>query len=75
MGNADPLTAVDDLQGLVLGLALWLAILIAAPVVVLVLAAGLLSVELPIVGPDVGAPCLACLRAARERLHGPPRGR
>ena len=46
---AEPLTAGDDLEGLVVGLALWLVIVIAAPLVVLVLAAGLLSVELPIV--------------------------
>ena len=47
--NADPFVAVDDLQGVVLGLALWLVIIIAAPLIVLVLAAGLLSIELPIV--------------------------
>lgn len=47
--NADPFMAVDDLQGVVLGLALWLVIIIAAPLIVLVLAAGLLSIELPIV--------------------------
>lgn len=45
--NADPFMAIDDLQGVVLGLALWLVIIIAAPLIVLVLAAGLLSVELP----------------------------
>ena len=39
----------DDLGGVVLGLALWLVIIIAAPLLVLVLAAGLFSVELPIV--------------------------
>lgn len=47
--NADPFMAIDDLEGVVLGLALWLVIIIAAPLIVLVLAAGLLSVELPIV--------------------------
>lgn len=47
--NADPFMAIDDLQGVVLGLALWLVIIIAAPLIVLVLAAGLLSVELPVV--------------------------
>ena len=47
--NADPFVAVDDLAGVVLGLALWLLIIVAAPLIVLVLAAGLLSVELPIV--------------------------
>ena len=39
----------DDLTGLVIGLGLWLAIIVAAPVLVLVLAAGLFSVELPVV--------------------------
>jgi hypothetical protein len=39
----------DDLGGVVLGLALWLVIIIAAPLLVLVLAAGLFSVELPLV--------------------------
>ena len=47
--NADPFVAADDLAGVVLGLALWLLNIIAAPLIVLVLAAGLLSVELPIV--------------------------
>ncbi|MGH3331154.1 MAG: hypothetical protein ACRDPJ_07575 [Nocardioidaceae bacterium] len=47
--NADPFMAVDDLQDVVLALALWLVIIIAAPFIVLVLAAGLLSIELPIV--------------------------
>ena len=39
----------NDLSGVVVGLALTLLILIAAPVVVLVLAAGLFTVELPLV--------------------------
>jgi hypothetical protein len=47
--NVDPFDAFDDLQGVVVGLALWLVIIIAAPLIVLVLAAGLFSVELPIV--------------------------
>lgn len=47
--TADPFMAVDDLQGVILGLALWLVIIIAAPLIVLLLAAGLLSIELPIV--------------------------
>jgi len=47
--NADPFIAADDLSGVLLGLALWLVIIIAAPVIVLLLAAGLFSVELPIV--------------------------
>lgn|SRR6478609_1030410 len=41
--------AGDDLGGIVIGLALWLVIIIAAPLIVLVLAAGLFSIELPIV--------------------------
>lgn len=41
--------AGDDLGGIVLGLALWLVIIIAAPLIVLALAAGLFSIELPIV--------------------------
>ena len=39
----------DDLQGIVIGLTLWLVIIIAAPLIVLVLAAGLFSIELPII--------------------------
>lgn len=48
--NADPsLWDLDGVEGIVIGLALWLTILVAAPLVVLVLAAGLFSVELPLV--------------------------
>lgn len=47
--NVDPFSAFDDLQGVVVGLVLWLVVIIAAPVIVLVLAAGLFSVEVPIV--------------------------
>jgi hypothetical protein len=39
----------DDLAGVAIGLALWLALFIAAPLVVLVLAALLFSIELPFV--------------------------
>jgi hypothetical protein len=46
--NLDPTLVADDFSGLLLGLAVWLVIIIAAPVVVLVLAAGLLSIELPV---------------------------
>ena len=47
---ADPtVIGFDDLSGVVIGLALWLVIIIAAPVVVLLLAVGLFSVELPVV--------------------------
>jgi len=48
--NSDPFAlAFDDLGGIVIGIALWIAILILAPLIVLVLAFLLLSVELPIV--------------------------
>ena len=48
--NADTVAfAGDDLGGILLGLALWVFIIIAAPLLVLVLAAGLFSIELPIV--------------------------
>ncbi len=46
--NADPFL-FSELEGVVLGLVLWLVVVVAAPLVVLVLAAGLLSIELPIV--------------------------
>jgi len=48
--NADPsFLPSDDVAGVLLGLALWLGIILAAPLVVLLLAAGLLSIELPVV--------------------------
>lgn len=46
---ASPDLSGEDVAGVVLGLAIWLLIVLAAPLVVLVLAVGLLSVELPIV--------------------------
>ena len=46
--DLDQLGGVDDIAGLVLVLALWLTILLAAPVLVIVLAALLFSVELPL---------------------------
>jgi len=42
------IAAFDDLAGVVFGLALWIAVLIAAPLIVLVLAALLFSIELPL---------------------------
>jgi hypothetical protein len=45
--HADPFSA-DDLTGVVVVFAVWLAILIAAPLIVLVLAGALFSVELPV---------------------------
>lgn len=47
--NVDPFSTFDDLEGVVIGLAMWLVVIVAAPLIVLVLAAGLLSVELPVV--------------------------
>ncbi|MGN6721252.1 MAG: hypothetical protein ACTHJM_01415 [Marmoricola sp.] len=47
--NVDPLMAVDDLSGVIFGLVLWIVILTAAPLIVLILAALLFSIELPIV--------------------------
>lgn len=51
-GAGDFALVGDDVAGLVLGLALslvlWLAIVIAAPLLVFVLAAGLFSIELPV---------------------------
>jgi hypothetical protein len=43
---ANPIDGIDDLGGLVFGMAIWLLIIIAAPLIVLVLAAMLFSVEL-----------------------------
>jgi ABC-type transport system involved in multi-copper enzyme maturation permease subunit len=45
----DPLSGMDDINGVLIGLALWLLIIIAAPLIVLVLAGALLSIEIPIV--------------------------
>jgi len=45
----DPLAGFDDIGGVLIGLALWLLIIIAAPLISLVLAAALFSIELPIV--------------------------
>lgn len=49
VAQVDPLAAADDVPGLVLGLAAWLAVLVLAPVVVLVLAVVLLPFELALV--------------------------
>jgi hypothetical protein len=48
MSNVDPTLGADDLSGLVIGLAVWLTILLAAPLLVLILAGALFSVELPV---------------------------
>ena len=47
--NSDPFFDFDGIEGFVIGIALWLLIIIAAPLIVLVLAVLLFSVELPIV--------------------------
>lgn len=49
VAQVDPLAAADDIPGLVLGLAAWLAVLILAPLVVLLLAVLLLPFELVLV--------------------------
>jgi len=46
--NTDPFFDLD-IEGFVIGIALWLLIIVAAPLIVLVLAVLLFSVELPIV--------------------------
>jgi hypothetical protein len=46
--RVDPTSGSDDVVGAIMGLVLWLAVLAAAPLLVLVLAGLLLSVELPI---------------------------
>lgn len=48
VSDFDALIAIDDLAGIVIGLGVWLGILIAAPLIVLVLAGLLFSVELPV---------------------------
>lgn len=44
-----PIDLADGLTGFLVGLGLWLTLLLAAPLIVLVLAAALFSVELPVV--------------------------
>ena len=46
--DADPTLGADDLSGVVLGLALWLVIILAAPLIVLVLAGLLFTIEVPV---------------------------
>lgn len=45
---ADPAAGADDLGFLVVSLVLWIVVIVAAPILVLVLAAGLLTVEIPL---------------------------
>lgn len=47
--DSGPDLMFDDLGGIVLGIVVWIGLIIAAPLVVLILAALLFSVELPIV--------------------------
>jgi fatty acid desaturase len=48
ISGLDPTLGTDDLSGLVIGLAVWLTFLLAAPLLVLILAGALFSVELPV---------------------------
>jgi hypothetical protein len=48
LSNFDPTSFSDDFGGFVFGLALWLIVLAAAPLIVLFLAGVLFSVELPV---------------------------
>lgn len=47
--NVDPITAVDDLAGLVIGIGLWIVVLVAAPILVVVLAGLLLPFEVSLI--------------------------
>jgi hypothetical protein len=49
VSDVDLLSGVDDLTGVVIALGVWIAILIAAPLIVLVLAGMLFSIELPVI--------------------------
>jgi hypothetical protein len=44
----DPFVGADDLGGVLVGLVLWVLVVVTAPLLVLVIAALLLSVELPV---------------------------
>ena len=46
--SVDPPLGADDLSGFVVGLAVWLMIMLAAPLLVLILAGVLFSVEVPV---------------------------
>jgi hypothetical protein len=48
ISSVDPTLGTDDLSGLVVGLAVWLTIMLAAPLLVLILAGALFSVEVPV---------------------------
>jgi hypothetical protein len=47
--RANPLSGADDLEGLVIGIVLWLLIIVAAPLLALLIAAMLFTIELPVV--------------------------
>lgn len=49
IANSNPVDAADDVGGIVISLAAWVGLIVAAPIVVLLLAALLLSLELPVV--------------------------
>lgn len=48
VADGDPTMVADDIVGAAISLGVWLAILVAAPLIVLLLAVGLFSVELPL---------------------------
>jgi hypothetical protein len=48
ISSVDPTLGTDDLSGFVVGLAVWLTIMLPAPLLVLILAGALFSVELPV---------------------------
>lgn len=59
LSYVDPTIGADCLTGIVLGLAAWLAVFLAAPLLMLVLAGLLFSVELPILAFVGGVVLLA----------------
>jgi hypothetical protein len=48
ISSVDPTLGTDDLSGFAVGLAVWLTIMLAAPLLVLILAGALFSVEVPV---------------------------
>ena len=49
VSDVDLLGGLDDVAGLVIALSVWVGILIAAPLIVLLLAGALFSIELPVI--------------------------
>src|SRR4051812_5218483 len=60
ISSVDPTLGTDDLSGFVIGLAVWLTITLAAPLLVLILAGALFSVEVPVLVIVALALLLAC---------------